>query len=394
MIKRFIFYTFIGFSSNLLSQELGFNELADSLIKSNPEIKRLQLDADINQLRKLKTSYLGSTNSNLQYGQISTSLNDRYIELDQEINNPFSTTAQRKSNELEFHVIEVKTLRLTESLLKELKDLYDRACYYQAQTSIYMEEKALFDELIKVSENKLNLSEMSLSEFALIRVQASQLALKVQESEYAFHETEEAIRTMCGIHNYSPISFSNQLLTESEIETYKQASLSPRFAEEFDEEHKWKDQQIRTAQLTYLPNLSAGYFNQSIDQTRGFQGFKVGVRFSILDGQNKFQIQEAELNKTLIQDVKKNKLLTLENQLENTLHHFETHLEMLYLLEASTNQEMKDVSTFAEQGSFSGELDPLQYIQLRQKILEVQLLKQELQLTIRLLSNELDYLIK
>jgi cobalt-zinc-cadmium resistance protein CzcA len=394
MINVFCSFAAIVLTCSVFAQDLKFADLSDSLVKNNPQIKELQLESDLALIRKKSTSYLGATSSIAQYGQISTSMKDIYYEIDQEIRNPFNTAAVRKSAELESELIDVRIQLTTDLLLKELTDLHDQTNYYALVLSIYQKEKALFDEYLQHAEQKRMTDEISSSEYALVKIQVSELAMRLQNAERAFHETEEQVRALCGITNNSSIQYDQEFSQELEINEYKTKPLSHRFEREFEEISKCRDQQILSSKLAYLPDFTAGYFNQSIDHERGFQGLRVGVSFSLLDGNNKLLIKQAQLEKNLNSDLQENRLLVLQNRLQNTIHHLEMNLNLLEELNSNENQEELDLNNYAEKGLENGELDPLMYIQLRQKTLEIQLVKEELALNLSLLQNEFDYLTK
>jgi heavy metal efflux system protein len=394
MINIFCSFTAIALISSVFAQELKFADLSDSLLKNNPQIKQLQLESDLALIRKKSTSYLGATSSIAQYGQISTSMKDIYYEIDQEISNPFNTAAVRKSAQLESELIDVQIQLARDLLLKELADLYDQTNYYALVLSIYQKEKALFDSYLQHAEQKRMKDEISSAEYSLVKIQVSQLAMRLQNAERAFHETEEQVRALCGVTNNSPIKYDQELGPGLELAEYKTKPLSPRFVREFEEMSKYRDQQILSSKLAYLPDFTAGYFNQSIDQERGFQGLRVGVSFSLLDGNNKLLIKQAQLEKNLNSDLQENRLLVLQNRLQNTIHHLEMNLDLLEELNSNGSQEELDLNNYAENALENGELDPLVYIQLRQKTLEIQLVKEEIALNLSLLQNEFDYLTK
>jgi len=384
----------LGFTSVVYSQDIGLSQLTDSLKKNNPQLKQLRASSELATIRKQSTSYLGMTSGNLQYGQINTKLQDIYYEVDQEIRNPFSTASTKKISGLESEYYLIQESLMEDQLVKQLSDLYYQALYYQGLLNIYEEEYSLYEDYLSTSDRKLEVKEISASDYALIRIQSSQLNVKVQSTERLLHETDEKIREICGVSNDTALDFPEALTAGVDLPKSYNLPLSERFVYEFDAQQKIYDQQISNAKLGYLPDLSAGYFNQTIEHERGYQGLKLGLNFSILDGANKQSIKQASLEKTINTEIRQNKLIVLQNRLENTRHHLDTYIALLADIESSQSSEEEAIDNYAETAKKNGEINTLDYIQLRQKKLEIQLIKQEIYFNINLFTNELEYLTK
>lgn len=393
-MKLKIVFILIGLISVVRAQELNLVQLSDSLKKNNPQLKQMRANSDMALIRRQSSSYLGATSANFQYGQINTKLQDIYYEVDQEIKNPFSTTSSRKVNAMESDYYAVQGALLEYQLLKQLKDFYYQALYYQGLLNIYEEEYNLYADYLSTSDRKLAVQEISASDYALIRIQSSQLNVKVQNTERSLHETDEKIREICGVSNNVLLDFPEVLTATTELPKSYSLPLSERFGEGYDAQQRVYDQQISNAKLSYLPNLSAGYFNQTIEHERGYQGLKLGLNFSILDGSNKQMIRQANLERSVNTEIKHNQLLVLQNRLENARHHLNMYISLLNDIESSQSSEEEAINNYAEQGKKNGEISPLEYVQLRQKRLEIQLIKQEIYLNINQFINELEYLTK
>lgn len=392
MKKLGILILIIGSALFTRAQELDLAMLTDSLYKNNRELKALQFEIEMSSLRRSTTSYLGITSVNLQYGQINTKLQDLYYEADQEIRNPFSTTATRKSIELETTSLQIKFMRLKELKYSELKGFYIRGAYYHSLLNLLEREHAVFLAYLDQSELKLKVNEISEAEYALIKVQAAQISLQIQNAERAQHENDEMLRQLCGLTNQPIIKDYSDIEELAMNASYLTKPLSERFADEFSSVDEQKEQEVKASKLAYIPNLSAGYFNQTIEHDRGFQGVKFGLNFSILDGSNKQVSRQAQFERALNSEIGLQTITLLNNRLENTRHHYDMYRKLFDELNASNNSEESALDRYAEQGVELGELSSLEYVQLRQKRLDLLLIKLELQLQMALLNNELEYL--
>ena len=73
----------------------------------------------------------------------------------------------------------------------------------------------------------------------------------------------------------------------------------------------------------YLPDLSVGYFNQSIDHVRGLQGVSIGVSVPLLNRNHQSSIRKAQIQT----EIQSNSYGKLENELANKVESLQTIID-------------------------------------------------------------------
>lgn len=390
-MKKGITIILLIICNSMFAQKLGLQGLMDSLKVRNSDLALVNAAIKTTQIERKNRSYFGATSTSFQQGQINTVLSDRYIDVDQEIMNPLSVSGLRK---MDTYAIQSRTLGAKnkfESLRLELLNLYVEALYFEAILDLYNTENNLFESYLSKAQYMFELNEISSADYALIKVQLSQIQLKVAQSEQILHEIDERLHNLSSQPNEREILFS-----ESDwgnlVDQLTDVILSSRFMEEKEINGMYTEQQQKIAKMSYLPNLSLGYFNQTIENQRGFQGLKVGLTFNLLDGTNNQALKTAQIQEQLNEEQMAIQRIQLENRLQNVRHHLDLYNALYLDLDSTSLQVKKDLNNYANTTKEAGEINPLEYIQVRQKAMEMELARMEALLNIRKLKNELFYL--
>lgn len=390
-MKKGITIILLIICKSMFAQKLGLQGLMDSLKVRNSDLVLVNAAIKTTQIERKNRSYFGATSTSFQQGQINTVLSDRYIDVDQEIMNPLSVSGLRK---MDTYAIQSRTLGARnkfESLRLELLNLYVEALYFEAILDLYNTENNLFESYLNKAQYMFELNEISSADYALIKVQLSQIQLKVAQSEQILHEIDERLHNLSSQPNEREILFSESDW-ENLVDQLTDVILSSRFMEEKEINGMYTEQQQKIAKMSYLPNLSLGYFNQTIENQRGFQGLKVGLTFNLLDGTNNQALKTAQIQEQLNEEQMAIQRIQLENRLQNVRHHLDLYNALYLDLDSTSLQVKKDLNNYANTTKEAGEINPLEYIQVRQKAMEMELARMEALLNIRKLKNELFYL--
>jgi cobalt-zinc-cadmium resistance protein CzcA len=128
---------------------------------------------------------------------------------------------------------------------------------------------------------------------------------------------------------------------------------------------------VKKEKSMYLPDLSVGYFNQSIDHVRGLQGVSIGVSVPLLNRNHHSAIRKAEIQT----EIQSNSYGKLENELTNRVESLRSILaqkgKLLEENDAKWSAKIEMLTQASEVELNEGEIDYTKYVQARGAILNL-----------------------
>jgi cobalt-zinc-cadmium resistance protein CzcA len=336
-------------------------ELAKS---NNPEIKNAVLNTK-SQKQMIKTGWtLGDTEFSYMNGQINSELMDYNWYIRQDLGvllHQSSVTSYMKlllsQSEAELQMagakVELQTsLAYFELVWRQQRQRLiemDFAQYEQASKIAGLKYQSGESNLLSkvMMETKYEELRMMLQQANTDRTMAQQNLLKILQTEIVY---DAALDTLIKIPlDYHPDSLGSHY-ENSSIINYLNAGLVVT------------EQNIKVQRSTISPRIGVGYFNQSINKDKGFDGWELNIKFPVWFRPNSGHIQSAkirnEMNYNAFQQQRFNLLsdLNVLNDQRNTL------LNKLNTYERVSLPNAKLLSENADLLYRNGEIEYLEYI--------------------------------
>lgn len=341
-------------------------QIKDSAKVHSPYILQGRTNAEIQLLEGRKAYDWGPTSASYQYGQINSSLRDRFVQINQEINNPVEMLQNKKASMAGYHRL------LSEQKLTETQVMYQiEQVYTQIQTGILLvryleEENIIAQELIDKIQLQKQAGEATFIELELAKGQALEIESSLHEAKFNLEENTHVLNYLSGIRQHLDISFDSIWLNPVGI--LRTASndtsihLQPLYRS-IDEQTaliKWENSKR-------LPDLSLGYFSQSLDHVYGFQGVLIGVNFSL----NQKAQTASKLQVDLQRDLSIEKLELERQQLVLKQEHALWNYQQLLAqwLKYQDNQEIR-ASDLLQVKLQSGEVSYMDYFQTKKQLIQ------------------------
>ena len=130
---------------------------------------------------------------------------------------------------------------------------------------------------------------------------------------------------------------------------------------------------VKTAGANYFPELSVGYFNQSLDHVRGFQGIQVGVSIPIFSNAASKNVKRSKIGVAIQHNNLEIERNALESQLDNLLSRLELLTALYQEYDNHWTQQIELLENASELELKTGAVDFYRYVQARSKVLEIRL---------------------
>ncbi len=342
----------------------------DSMVTNSYDIKNNALKAD--QFRSdAQTKFsLGNTGFTYNYGQINSSLRDNYVQIDQQIINPAYQLKQAKEAQEKVNVAELEGTQLIAANTWFVRSAWHKWMLQNTIINMLKEQVVRIDSHIVRLEERQKVGDVSLVDLGMTEMYRSELISKLSSAEQAKLQVENELRSLTQIQGeiQSPereIELLQELVlqeadsTNSVLLAVEKAKLDASFST------------LKKEKSSYFPDLSVGYFNQSIDHVRGLQGVTIGVSVPLLNRNHQSSIRKARIQT----EIQTNAYGKVENQLKNKVEALRSILDQKGKLLSENDKKwsakIELLNRAAEIELSEGEIDYTKYVQARGAILNL-----------------------
>jgi cobalt-zinc-cadmium resistance protein CzcA len=345
-------------------QSISLTEALDLAIANNVDIKNAALSIE-SRKAMVKTGWtLGDTEFNYMRGQINNEVMDYNWALRQDLGMPFhqaSTTTYMKQL---LRQSEAEQAMLLQKISMETSLAYFELAWRQQRNTLIEKDFTQYEEAVKITKLKYESGESNLLSKVMMDAQYEDLRLMLQQAN---------VEKLASQQKLMQILLSDQPYIAS-LDTLPKVAL--RFQPDSVSSLTQKSSMInflnvglrasaynvKMQKSTISPRLGVGYFNQSIDNMQGFDGWEVNVKFPIWFRGNSGQVQAAKLQHEITANVVEQKKFALDSELKVL---YNMRLALADKLSTYERSMLKNATLIMENADLlyrNGEIEYLEYI--------------------------------
>jgi cobalt-zinc-cadmium resistance protein CzcA len=329
-ITLFIIFTLFG-SISVRAQEptdsiqkISIQQAVDYAQKNNPALKNASLNIESAKKQKQGILNFDPTEFSYQKGQINSDLIDYSFEINQNFGSVLTHYQTGKLVNQNISLSEKEFAIVKKELAAQTKISYYNWIYLINKFKIIQEQVSLYKEFVRIAQLKYELGESNLLEQTLA------------ETEYASSKNEllkAAEQLIKAENNLKQImNTDGDFIPESDSLTIYQlpAGTDPteRFSNSillnyYENLYTIENVKYNIERSAYFPEISAGYFNQQIDQVDGFTGWSIGLRMPIWFLPQNSKVQMAKIEKEKAFNNYEYQKFNLEKEIENMVIHLD-----------------------------------------------------------------------
>jgi cobalt-zinc-cadmium resistance protein CzcA len=235
--------------------------------------------------------------------------------------------------------------------------------------SLISDLESAFQNFAVIAEKKFESGETNLIE--KMSAEGKQAEINLLKSEVSLDVDNLGKQLQLLMNSENAVTIADADLVKIPFSTIeKNDNISPilRLQEQFvtvsEREHKLE-------KVRFLPDLSAGYFNQQIDGVKNFTGFQVGVKVPVFFWAQKGKTQAAKKNSEIAQLNYEQTKLNLNAELQSNLQDFEKHKASLVYYESKGLQLADKLFSSANKAYKEGEVDYVEYITTLEQAVQI-----------------------
>ncbi|MBP7238901.1 MAG: CusA/CzcA family heavy metal efflux RND transporter [Saprospiraceae bacterium] len=335
-----------------------------------------------------KTAFtLPRTAFEFQYGHMNSIENDNGFSISQTL--PFPTYYSAKSDLLEAEVEGIKLHQQASALeiKTQVKSLYYQLAYLYHKNEKLLQLDSLYGDFVHAATRRFELGETSIIGKSIAETKRGEIIQLLRQNEtdirVTYHSLKTAMNSMMDFTIEKGI-FSEPLALPGELDSTAMAD-NPMLKAIY-QQAIIAEQSIDVEKRLNLPEISVGYFNQSIigtqnvnggdvyyDGGKRFQGFNVGLGIPLTFGSNSARVKSLEYKQQSLQKEAEYWSLSMQSQLQNALLQYEQDLSQYSYYKSQAMPTANQIIVAAQLSFRKGGMEYMEYSQALQTSSEVEL---------------------
>lgn len=341
--------------------KINLDEAIELAIENNFELENARMDVEMANRLKRTTVYLPPPELGLDIGQINSELIDHSFSVSQSFRFPTAYNSQGKLNKARL-ALETEKLNMTRSeVVASVMSLYSNWLLYHEQIKIVMMIDSIYKEFLDAAQSRFDAGDINALELVMAETKSASILNTYQKIHtdmiIAENDLEILINTNSRISPSENSMFRLELDLQSDSLYYDDnpyVAYIRRYAEV-------QSAVVKTERSNHVPDFSIGYFNQSIDNTNGFDGVMIGMSFPIW-----FWTQSAKVKAAHIQQDKALNMLEAqskraETEIENQFTQLEKYTFILNYYEEKALNQAELIFTHSLKSYSEGEISFVEY---------------------------------
>ncbi|MFC2104047.1 CusA/CzcA family heavy metal efflux RND transporter [Bacteroidota bacterium] len=299
-------------------QKLTLEQAVNYAQNNNPVLQNAELNIQAAQKQKQGVLNFEPTEFSYQKGQINSDIIDYSFEINQNFGSLLTHYQTGKLANQNISLSEKEYTIVKKEIVAQTKIAYYKWIYLINNFKIVQEQVRLYKEFNRIAQLKYELGESNLLEQTMAETEyasSKNELLKATEQLIIAENNLKQIMNTDG--DFIPESDSLSIYQLPAGTDPNERFSSSILADYYENLYDLENVKYNIERSKYFPEISAGYFNQQIDNTGGFTGWSVGLSMPIwfLPQNSNVQIAKIEKEKALNNyDYQK---FNLEKEIEN-----------------------------------------------------------------------------
>ncbi len=280
-------------SSQAQTTGLSFNQAVSSALQNNKVVSNASLNVDLQEQLKKTAFEMPKTDISMMYGQYNSLIkNDKNFTLSQTIPFPTLFSANSALGDERIKASQFQVASTKNELVYQVKTVYTNLQYLYSKDKLLLQQDSIYKGFVKSASLKYKTGEGNLLEKVAAETQLKEVQSQLEQNRADIEIYNSQLATLLG----SMINISEKDLKEKSIVPVSDSASvkdNPLLAY-FRQQIVIADKQRKVELAKALPDITLGYFNQSLTgfqnvngsevyfgQDKRFQGFQVGLAFPL-----------------------------------------------------------------------------------------------------------------
>lgn len=318
------------------TKPLTLNEAIEQGLKNNREITTSQLDIKYQQQLKKASVEIPKTEFSGQFGQVNSYVkNDNYFSVSQTIPFPTVFSANAALGNALIKSSELKAGITKNELVYRIKQAYTNLQYLYARKALLSKQDSIYSGFSKSATLRYKTGESTLLEKSTADTQLNETRNTLSQDESNIEIYLSQLQVLLGSDERIDIAEKTFNPKDFDVVNDKSAiNTNPSLAY-IQQQIEVAEKQKKVEQSKALPDLTFGYFNQSLigsplaaigtdlaDSGNRFQGFQVGINVPIFFGSYNSKVKSTKISKEIAGKNLESQQINLKGQYEQAVQEY------------------------------------------------------------------------
>jgi len=357
----------------VFAQTITLGQAIDTAAKNNLSVKSSELLAEYYAKRKATSFNLPQAALTAELGQINSLQIDNKFGISQSFAFPTVYSRQKKLLEQEWHAA-VLTVHLNRAeMRRSVTQLFYHILVWREQEKILNRTDSLYADFLEKATLRFEKGASNVAEKAAAEIQRENIAIQLKslgnEIDLAKIQLQLLLNTAI---RYEPVSEDllidvNPPLADMDAEAHPKVLLSAREVERANALLKLEKSKL-------LPNLSAGYSNQSFHDLNNnrFSSVEIGIGIPIFASGQKAQIKAEAQRVAFAENELVNQKTQWKTAYETVLSSYRTQRQIVDDYRTKQLPRARQVADAAKEQFDNGEIDYLDWVMLNNQATQIQ----------------------
>ena len=332
--------------------------------KNNIDLQNARFDIEIAEKNVKSKLDLGKTELSYSNGELNSTNIDYSLSISQNLGNPIAKLSEKKLSKKELQLEEMSFNLTSENVDYQVARAFSIYAYNIYLHTIIKDFAELLKKSVEIVEIKYKNGAVSTLEKNFIIDKYNQLKWELSDIDM---EKEQSLL------DFNRLLLSDTLFVPQVKGAFKMRLLKNNLDNNYALNHpevamynlktEYFKQDISLQKTKLFPEISVGYFNQQIDNTKGFDGVELGLSIPLwfISEKNNISISKIKYDKALnnLEYVKR----TYSNNYNNTIRKYENIKERLKYFEEIGIKSADENILLTTKLYNSGEIEYIEYIQ-------------------------------
>jgi cobalt-zinc-cadmium resistance protein CzcA len=367
-LKTIVFFVLalVPMQSEVFAQDqrISLDAAIDTARANNASYQNAQKRVDVARQATRTAWTLGETEVGYMRGQIDGVEQDYQWTVRQNFGSPFLQSSRHKLLK-EMMDKELAGLHLSARMLeRDVTAAYYSLLWLMERKDLLERNYRLYDEAGRIADLKYETGESNYLSKVVMQTRKETFRIRLRDAEAGIAAAVQEFMKLLQTEQYLlPAEDSlRRIAIVRDPDSIGQFLSAPALLEVERKNVEVAKQNIRVERNTITPGLYAGYFNQSLGNVRGFQGWELGMRIPLWLRPNMAGIQSAKLQYEMVS----NRLHEREYLLQKDLRILQEQLEALQAKLYSMEQTaLRNAALIIENADIlyrNGEIEYLEYL--------------------------------
>ncbi|MFC2151431.1 CusA/CzcA family heavy metal efflux RND transporter [Bacteroidota bacterium] len=347
-------------------QKLSMEQAVSYAHKNNPVLQNAELNIQAAQKQKQGILNFEPTEFSYQKGQINSDFIDYSFEINQNFGSLLTHYQTGKLVNQNISLSEKEFTIVKKEIVAQTKIAYYKWIYLINKFKIIQEQVRLYKEFVRVAELKYELGESNLLEQTLAETEYASSKNELLKATEQLIITENNLKQIMNTDgDFIPKSDSLSIYQLPAGSDPNERFSSSVLADYYKNLYNLENVKYNIERSRYFPEISAGYFNQQIDNIGGFTGWSVGLSMPIWFLPQNTNVQSAKIEKEKALNNYEYQKFNLEKEIENLVIHLDQiQNDLIYYHENA----LKKAALLKHTAKIQFEKEEIEYLEFLQSI--------------------------